>query len=217
MSSYQATFDTLGNVVALDHYAAAPANYSEYVRYFADTFQTEVIFSEVGAPIPDLHGRMSEQQQADFIEEVFLELYHSRPWVRGVNYWVLSQGTTALLNSDSSPREVVEVVKDYYQSAWLYGRVSNTLGLGLSEIEVQVAGMNTTQTDAFGRFGIAVPAGEYELTFSGAEYTSEQVTVTASRAADLEYSVVLEPSQKSWWYQLKERLQELKMSAQDME
>lgn len=69
---------------------------------------------EFGVPIPDIHGNLTEEQQAQWIDEA-LGFISERESVIGVNYWVSFGGTTALFNDDLSRRQATDIVSKYFK------------------------------------------------------------------------------------------------------
>ncbi len=200
----QDTFDALGNVTAIDHYANDAKSYDEYMHYFMDEHRTKVLFSEFGAPIPDLHGKMTQASQAAFVRSVFETLYAHGKDVIGVNYWVLSGGTTSLYD-ETAPREVVEVIKDYYQPGVLSGTVKNSLRQPLAHIAIQIDDHEQGETDATGSFAVAVPAGEHTFSTDSVSYRPYSLHVSSKRNEKQSQDIILYPTAKSLWYSIRER------------
>lgn len=202
----QPTLNALGNVVTINHYHPDPTNYREYISYFADQHQTKVLFGEVGAPIPDMHGSLSEVEQAAFMRAVFAELYQQRDQVIGINYWVYSNGTTALVNPDYQPRAVAAVVQDFFQPAYLTGRVTNPLGDPISEVEIQIDSVTFIYSNPDGTYAIPLPPGRYDLEFAHTEFNATSTEIQAQRSTPLQVDTILEPKTKNWIYRLREVL-----------
>jgi hypothetical protein len=207
----QATYDSLIDVTAIDHYVKDPQNYSDYIQYFWNNFHTRTVFSEVGAPIPDLHGNMTEDQQADFMQQVFSQMYKNREHVIGVNYWVYNNGTTGLASPTNQWRKVATVLANFFQSANLNGTVTNNIGEKLANASIQVNDLTTAKTDGNGAYGLPIPARtSYTLTFSASGYISQTQTIILERNQNKVISVKLLPVKKDVLYQLKEASQDLK-------
>lgn len=75
----------------------------DYFDYFLGELDSKIVISKFGAPIPDINGDMTEEQQADFIDAIFNKFYQQRNNIVGINYFVIMDGTTKLLNDDYSP------------------------------------------------------------------------------------------------------------------
>lgn len=198
----QAAFDSLGNVVALDHYADTAENYEQYVDYFWDEHHTRVLFSEVGAPIPDLHGAMTEEEQAGFIEQVFEKLYYQREKVIGVNYWVYSNGTTAIVDDKGDLKQAGEVIKKYFVPGFVKGRVVSDLGESIAGVQLKVNGQLVTTTNNDGYYFIAVPVGEHEILFTHPDFFQQKKLITIGHNQERIVSPSLDTLHKDWWYLL---------------
>lgn len=202
----QDTFDALGNVTAIDHYAKDAKSYDDYIHYFVNEHHTKVLFSEFGAPIPDLHGKMTQASQAAFVRSVFETLYAHGQDVVGINYWVLSGGTTSLYDDDHVPRLAADVVMDYFRPGSISGVVKNTLGQTLTGISVRIDGHEQGTTDTQGRYTVAVPAGEHLLAFSSETYSLQSTFVSVSREERLVQNASLLPGRVSLWYWIREKI-----------
>lgn len=203
----QSTFDYLDNVVAIDHYVSDPSSYREYVEYF-HKHRTNTVISEFGAPIPTTHGPFTPQQQAEFIKHTLDILYSKKANISGVNYWVLSLGTTALYNPDYSPRPVAQVVKDYYSPAIIRGTVRNTVGDGLENVRVSTKdGLNTVATDKKGFYKIVVPAGDVEIAVIGENYSLKDFMMNMDNSEKTTRNVALDPIKPDAIYNLRLKIQ----------
>lgn len=203
------TFSHLGNVIALDHYVSDTNNYEEYIKYFNENFETVSIFSEFGAPIPDLHGKMTEQQQADFIEKIMQEFYQHKENVAGVNYWVLSGGTTSLYNADYTPRKVVNVMKKYFMPGIIRGKVIDTLGTNLENIRVATTdGNNATYTNRNGDYQLIVPVGTTEYVVEHDKYETKSHKVELTYNERIEQNFELTPKDTGFIYDIRKSIKD---------
>lgn len=109
------TTQKLGGVVVIDHYVQTPEELASEVSYLAQLSGGKIILGEFGAPIPDLQGTMSDAQQKDWIESALQQLSVQKDLI-GVNYWVNEGGSTALWNTDGTPKPAVSVISNFYQS-----------------------------------------------------------------------------------------------------
>ena len=200
----QRTFTKLENVATIDHYAKNPANYEQYIAYFNNRFQTKVLFSEIGAPIPDIHGNMNEDEQADFIDQVLSLLYKHRQQVVGLNYWVLSDGTTALYNDDGSERKALGVLKKYFLPGAIAGEVKNPLGDRLANVQIKTGdSLNSTTTDKNGRYYLILPQGDSLIEVGGKEFTAISKSFKIEKDAHFIYNEVIEPKHQGLLYRLR--------------
>lgn len=200
------TLDTLDNVVTIDHYFKDPSSMSQYIEYFSQNYSTTVLVGEFGAPIPDINGSMNENEQAQFINGVFKKLYENKENVLGINYNVLTGGTTSLLNEDGTPREATEIIKNYFIPGAISGTVTNTIGDRLQNIQVKVSdGLNSTTTDSLGRYGLTVPASAADIVIKDNKYKYKTISKKEmfSRGIEITRDFILEPQRKSLIYRVR--------------
>ena len=108
------TARALGGLVVIDHYVKSPRKLSEDITYLANEADAQILLGEFGAPIPDIHGVFSEQEQADWINQS-LDLISGQGEVIGLNYWVSHGGTTAIFNSRNSQKPAAYILEKYFR------------------------------------------------------------------------------------------------------
>lgn len=108
------TTQKLDGIVVIDHYVRTPEQLSSDVAAIAQQSGGSIVLGEFGAPIPDIHGNMTEEQQKEWLQKS-LQLLSETNSLLGVNYWVDKGGSTALWRDDGTPKPVVSVLKQYYQ------------------------------------------------------------------------------------------------------
>lgn len=108
------TTQELGGVVVIDHYVQTPEELASEVSFIGQESGGKVVLGEFGAPIPNLQGTMTNEQQKDWIEDS-LQLLSVDNDLIGVNYWVNQGGTTALWNTDGSAKPAVAVISSFYR------------------------------------------------------------------------------------------------------
>lgn len=161
----QKTVDGMDTLVTIDHYIKTPEEMGEFVDYFYKKFSSPVVIGEFGAPIPEINGNMSQMEQANFVESLFQQLYEKKDRVRGVNYWTLYDGSTAVLNEDLSEKPVAEVLKKYFKPYMIAFSVTNSLHEPISDATVQVNGTEEVlTTDMNGKTDITTPNSDIEIT-----------------------------------------------------
>ncbi|MBI4137621.1 hypothetical protein HY469_06175, partial [Candidatus Roizmanbacteria bacterium] len=134
----QDTINKLDKAVSLDHYIKTPQEMGEYITYFADTFGSRVVIGEWGAPIPDINGPMNETQQAAFIESLLWEMYKEREHIDGINYWVLYDGSTSLMEPNENYRDAMYEIQNYFKPGSIEGIVMNELHDPLHNVHVKL-------------------------------------------------------------------------------
>ena len=149
----QNTVDNTGGVVTIDHYIKNSSDMGGFVNYFDNKFKSKVVIGEFGAPIPDINGAMTEDQQATFVDKLMQELVTNRSKVVGINYWDLYDGSTALINPDESPRKVAAVIKKYYDPTIIQGTITDQLDKPIANASVKTDdGAAETVTDKNGNY-----------------------------------------------------------------
>ena len=112
------TTNKLGNLVVIDHYIKDAKKLAIDAKLIADKSKGEVVLGEFGAPIPDIHGTLNQEQQAAWIKDALSEVKNINEVV-GVNYWTNVGGSTGLWNTDGSEREIVNTIRKFYQETKL--------------------------------------------------------------------------------------------------
>lgn len=107
------TTAALGGVVTIDHYVKSPRQLNDDVTKIAELSGGKVFLGEYGAPIPDIHGKLSEQEQAQWLEES-LSLLKNNQSLIGLSYWVSVGGSTELWNGDGNAKAGVATLTKYY-------------------------------------------------------------------------------------------------------
>ena len=169
------TTKALGGIVVIDHYVKDPEKLASDVNKLAQKSEGEVVLGEIGVPVPDIHGVMTDEMQARWIEAAFSALSKESK-LKGVNYWVSFSGTTAIWNADGSEKPVVSVIKSYFLPDTLSGIVVNKLGRPVKNSLV-IADAKSTHTDDKGMFRIT------------SNPTLERIVVNASSYKDKAFQI----------------------------
>ena len=112
------TTQALGNIVVIDHYIKDPVEVSKDAKEIAEISGGKVVLGEFGAPIPDIHGEFTEEEQSKWIEEG-LKAASETEEIIGVNYWVNVGGSTRLWNDDGTRRKAADTVKNFFTATKL--------------------------------------------------------------------------------------------------
>lgn len=105
----------IGGVVTIDHYVASPDKLDSDVTQIHNLTGGKIVLGEFGAPIPDINGNMTTDQQAKWISDALSKLIKN-PNIIGVNYWTNMGSSTALWNEDGSEKKAVGVIKKAYNT-----------------------------------------------------------------------------------------------------
>lgn len=146
------TTKALGGVVVIDHYVATPLILANGLKDIANRSGGKVVLGEFGAPIPDIHGNMTDAQQAKWIGDS-LKLLSDNPSIIGVNYWTGVGGSTQLWNDNGDPRQAVKVVESYFKPGILIGVVTDERGVAIEGAKIELND-RTTLASAKGAFKI---------------------------------------------------------------
>lgn len=107
------TTKKLGGIVVIDHYVNSPSKLASDIRDLAENCGGKIVLGEFGAPIPEIHGHMTEQQQSKWVADALAEISTIKELI-GINYWVNEGGSTALWNDDGSARKAVGIIRNFY-------------------------------------------------------------------------------------------------------
>lgn len=158
------TVSSLDNTVTLDHYTASREGMREYIRLFADPYKAAIVLGEFGAPIPDINGSMTNDEQKVFVDSLFWELFLNRSVITGVNYWTLSESSTALITQDGVDKPVTEVVKRYYMPGKLQIHAMNEHGRAMKNTIITIQDDEVLEkTNDKGQAVLLLPQGQYTL------------------------------------------------------
>ncbi len=146
------TTKALGGLVVIDHYVKKPEDLSKDIDIIAAISSGKVFLGEVGAPIPDIHGDMTENEQAEWLDSTMKTLSANKH-LTGLNYWVNIGGSTQLWKNDNTPRKAVEVVKKYFSPYISTGQVLNEIGQAIAGAGISNDNFATT-SDSDGNFQV---------------------------------------------------------------
>lgn len=107
------TTRSLGGIVTVDHYVFDSIKLNNDLTELSTSSGGKIVLGEFGAPIPDIHGKMTEDEQSEWIDQA-LGLIYSNPNVIGISYWTNIGGSTGIWGSDNSPKKAVTILKKYF-------------------------------------------------------------------------------------------------------
>lgn len=137
------TTQALDGIVVIDHYVKTPDKLIADIDALANQSGGRIILGEWGAPIPDINGKMNEQQQSKWIAEALLKLFKNKN-VAGLNYWTSYGSSTALWNDDGSARKAVSDITRYYKPVSKSGVVVDEVNTAISGVIFQDEKTKTT-------------------------------------------------------------------------
>jgi hypothetical protein len=190
----ESTLALIDNAVTIDHYTKDLSEMESYIDYFKNTYGAQVNLGEFGAPVPDLNGNMTEREQSLYVSDLMKLFYRKRASISGLNYWTLRFGTTNLVNSDFSTREVYDTLTKYYNPGVVYGRVLNNLGEPIKNVKVRATNYDTTVvTDSNGYYSVQLPSGNTSYTFTTLEGAVKNVEISLLPGERKEYNQRITP------------------------
>lgn len=188
----------LGGVTTIDHYVSTPEKLVADVRNMAKDSGGKVVLGEFGAPIPDIHGDMTEQEQADWVDHALEQVIKSNV-VQSVSYWTSRGGSTMLWNDDNSPRKVVETLIKYYRPYTIQGKVLDSLNKPLDGVNISSDIISVESSD--GQYVLPTTSRVTKVQFSKPGYldVSKTITVTEDNAT---MNIYMYPIGTSFWAKL---------------
>lgn len=130
------TTQALDGVVTIDHYVKDVQTLMADIQDLKESSGGKIMLGEVGAPIPDIHGDMTDQEQEEWIETMFRSILTDDSII-GINYWVNVGGSTELWRSDNSPKKAVETLLSFYRPHYMTGKIMNDVSLPVDDVEVK--------------------------------------------------------------------------------
>lgn len=166
------TTSKLGGLVVVDHYVLTPEKLNQDVTEYALRSGGKVVLGEFGAPIPDIHGEMSEVEQNEWLTEAF-ELMSKNIHLMGMNYWTNTGGSTEVWEESGYKRVAVDTIAKSYSPFVFAGQVTDYIGKGLgSTINVE---NRAYKTDKDGNFAIPSLKNTSQATIMAEGYEHSKV------------------------------------------
>lgn len=166
--------EKIGGIIVVDHYVRDPDKLNSDINRLAEDTGAKIVLGEYGAPIPDIHGEMSETQQAQWVEDS-LELLSQNPNLLGINYWVLNAGSTSLLNDDDTLRSAATVLSDYFRPKFVIVDIRNELGFPITNATA-ISGTNINKANAEGIISIPYIHDTETILIDAPTYKSIELT-----------------------------------------
>ncbi len=129
------TTKALGGIVVIDHYVSTPLKLTKDVENLARKSEGKVVLGEFGAPIPNINGDLTEDEQAQWINEA-LDNLTQVPSLIGINYWVNVGGSTQLWDGRGNSRKAVSVLSSYFKPKVVEGKVVNEINSPISNADI---------------------------------------------------------------------------------
>ena len=194
------TTTALGGIVAIDHYVKDPEKLIQDIKDLHRQSGGKVVLAEFGAPIPDIHGKISDADQAKWLESL-LEKSIELPELIGLNYWVNVGGTTELWTEKGEAKPAVKVIERYFKPEILSGTIRNELDKPIAGAAV-LFHSKKAQTDEAGFFQFPKMSGENEALHISAESYNDQ-TIIARKWGQNELIVLIKTKPSLWFHILR--------------
>ncbi len=146
----------MDGIVAIDHYVSTPEKLISDIDSIAKASGGKIVLGEFGAPIPDINGKMTEKQQADWINIALLKLARTNQ-VIGISYWTNTGSSTALWSGDGKARIAAETLKSVFNAPVVSGVVQDEAGGGIGGAYIKVEN----------RYFFTDSKGNYEFPYIG--------------------------------------------------
>jgi hypothetical protein len=147
------TTKSLGGIVTIDHYVSTPEILIKTIDALIESSGGRIVLGEFGAPIPDIHGEMTDQQQAEWVNKALTDLSANKN-VIGVNYWTSWGGSTRLWTDTDLETPTVDVIKSFFKPQVVGGRIINEGGREIGGATIKLNGKEAT-TNSTGIFEIS--------------------------------------------------------------
>lgn len=191
------TMAALGNVITVDHYVKTPEKLEADVRAFGKDGARKVFLGEFGAPIPDIHGKMSGVEQALWLDQSLARLSRI-PNLIGASYWLSVGGSTELWTDKGEAHPAVAVLKKYFHPQLIYGFVTDELGRPVQRAKVSV-GKYEVETDTHGHFQLRfLEDGGNTVSISAQNFKTQSSALPNNE----EVTYILEPEHRSVPYSI---------------
>lgn len=168
------TTKAMNNVVVIDHYVATGEQIKSDIEDLVKETGGHIVLGEFGAPIPDIQGNMTEDEQAQWVTNVFHNLLNVKD-LDGMNYWTGVGGSTALWNTDGKQKKAVKVITDNYKPLIVKGTVTNELGDPVGG--TVKSGFRNFTVNNKGEFSVPYIQENYEAELTADGYNSKTVTI----------------------------------------
>lgn len=172
------TTDALGGVVVIDHYVADPEKLARDIQEIAEKSGGNVVLGEFGAPILDIHGAMSEEEQEAWIEHALTILIPIES-LAGVNYWVNVGGSTELWDGAGNPRKAVTALANIYRPKQIQGVVTDEIGNAVKDARIEKL-PSMAKSDSRGTFALPVIDNGTTMNVYAEGYFEKELTTVDS-------------------------------------
>ena len=190
----------MDGIVAIDHYVHSQEKLVNDINYLESNSGGRIVLGEVGAPIPDIHGDMTELEQRDWLAKLFVKL-DKLDNLDGINYWLSYGGSTPLWDPNGKERLAAEVVRNAFGGNTLRAKLVDRKGVIITDAEVISLG-ETYLVDTNGVFSLPYLYEGQTLEISAKGYPKKtQITLNGKPGTQisLDFEIENSVSSKSLW------------------
>lgn len=189
------TTKALDGIITIDHYVESVDQLIEDINDYSESSGGRVVLGEWGAPIPDIHGDMSEEQQAQWIDNALLKIINETN-IEGLNYWTHQGSSTALWDNDNKPRLAVTTLSKYYNPRRVSGEIKDTKGNII--YDVQVITPNKELVITHGKYAIPLLDAE-QIIFKKEGYKELIIRPNTSGTENITQNIILVTTNHTLW------------------
>jgi hypothetical protein len=198
------TTAALGGVVTIDHYVNTPEQLVRDIQALSLQSGGKIFLGEFGVPIPDINGKLSDKEQAQWITDA-LEKLVDEPTVIGLNYWVGVGGSTQIWDSEGNSKPAVLVLRAFFNPRILEGTVADQYNRPIKNVEV-LSSRKNVKTDLSGHFSVPIIESDIRLSASAKGYTNAELTIDENSQ---NVTIIIEKKYDNLFQMVLDRLQVL--------
>lgn len=191
------TTKALGGTVTIDHYVATPDKLIRDIDEISTASAAKIVLGEFGAPIPDLNGDMTDNQQSDWISDAMSKMAGDTN-ISAVNYWTNEQSSTSLWREDGTAKPAVDVIKKYYSPINVFGSVTDKFGNGIDNVIIKGKMKSTKSVN--GKYVLPV-LNEESVLFEKKDYVSISINVIGKPGEYVNRDITMEPYVTPFYWQ----------------
>lgn len=169
------TTSALGGIVAIDHYVSTPDRLIRDIQTLSGMSGGKIFLGEFGVPIPDIHGKLTDKEQAQWMSDALDKLVNV-PSVIGLNYWVGVGGSTEIWDGDGNPKTAVLVLRSFFNPRVLEGTVTDQYSRPIKNVKVLSSHKNT-KTDLTGHFSLPIIDSDRQVSALADRYTNAELPI----------------------------------------
>lgn len=176
------TVSRMGGVVVVDHFVSSPQKLAQDLKDFHEKYNAKVVLGEFGAPIPDIHGDLTQEEQKEYVGQDFTELTKLSSFLLGVNYWTVFGGSTHVVEDNLDERPVADIIRAYYQPIQISGIISDEFGNRIEGAIVTSDRASASSSAVGGKYTLKIPKILTRVSVSKTGYNLIETEVLSDEA-----------------------------------